>query len=157
MRLLSISVALLVSAFVLVGDLQAEGADVADVSMIKSLRDQSNKALTAHDLEKFVAFFDDDYIINYGSSQKTLSKEAETISNKKMFDENPKVDYLRTPVSVYISTSHPLAMEHGVWRGGPDENSIFSGRYTAGWRKTNGVWKIHNELFVTLKCEGKNC
>ena len=128
-----------------------------DVQAIKANSDLSNKALTAHDLDKFVGFFDDDYIISYGSSLKTLSKEAETASNKKMFTESPKVNYLRTPESVYISASHPLAMEHGVWRGGPDENSIFSGRYTAGWRKTAGIWKIHNELFVTLKCEGKNC
>jgi hypothetical protein len=136
---------------------QADETINPDVLAIKIIRDQSNKALTAHDLEKFVAFFDHDYIISYGSSKKSLSRDAEIDALKKSFAESPDMDYLRTPKSVYISASHPLAMEHGVWRGWQNKDTVFSGRYTAGWRKTDGIWKIHNELFVTLKCEGKNC
>jgi hypothetical protein len=105
--------------------------------------------------DKFVSFFDTDYITTYGSSKKTLSLDAETKSLKAMF--NDYVKYVGTPKDIYVSNVLPLAMENGTRIGGETLETTLSGRYTAAWRKTNGIWKIHNELFVTLACKGNNC
>lgn len=110
-----------------------------------------------HDLDKFVSFFDTDYIITEGSSTKVLSLDAEAKSIKAMFEEYPNVKYVRTPKDIYVSKALPLAMENGTWIGGSTLETLYRGRYTAAWRKADGVWKIHNEWFVTLTCEGKSC
>lgn len=137
--------------------LHATAADVKDDKAIEAQRQASNEAMAEHDLDKFVSIFDTDYIITYGSSKKALSLDAETKSLKAMFDDYDKVKYVRTPKDIYISNTLPLAMENGTWIGGETLETTLSGRYTAAWRKTNGIWKIHSELFVTLTCEGKNC
>jgi hypothetical protein len=132
-------------------------ADMNDSEAIESQRQASNAAMADRDVDKFNSFFDTDYIITYGSSAKVLSLEAEIKSIKAMFDDHPEVKFVRTPEDIYVSEAMPLAMESGKWIGGLTLETIYSGRYTAAWRKTEGVWKIHNELFVTLTCEGKNC
>ena len=131
--------------------------DIKDDDAIKAQREASNAAMADRDADKFVSFFDTDYIITYGSSAKSLSLEAETKSITVLFEDYPQVKYVRTPKDIYVSKAMPLAMENGTWIGGQTPDTTYSGRYTAAWRKTDGVWKIHNELFVTLKCEGKDC
>jgi ketosteroid isomerase-like protein len=128
-----------------------------DKKQIKLAREASNQAIAAHDVERLSSFFDVDYIINYGSSQKSLSLKEEIKSWEVYFQDYPKVIYTRTPVTVDVSSSALLAMEHGTWEGGKESSATFSGKYTAGWRKTDGVWKIHVELFVTLMCRGSSC
>ena len=134
----------------------ATADDVNDYKAIEAQRQASNTAMAGRDVDRFVSFFDTEYI-TYGSSKKVLSLAAETKSLKEMFDSYADVKYVRTPKDIYISKALPLAMENGTWIGGETLETTLSGRYTAAWRKTNGVWKIHNELFVTLTCEGKNC
>ncbi len=135
----------------------ADDNQTSDVDKIIAIRQASNEAIKNHNIERLFNFFDTDYIINYGSGIKILSMTEEENSWKEYFTSNPKGNYVRTPDKVYVSKSNPLAMEHGTWVGGANEDTIFSGRYSAGWRKTDGIWKIHNELFVTLMCRGSSC
>lgn len=130
---------------------------LSDQEAIKMQRHASNAALAARDAKKFVSFFDIDYIITYGSGAKTLSLEAETRSLKKMFDDHADVNYVRSPTNIHVSNVRPIAMENGIWVGGQSLEATYRGRYTAAWRKTEGMWKIHSELFVTLQCEGESC
>jgi hypothetical protein len=106
---------------------------------------------------QFVSFFDQDYIIMYGSSTKTLEVSDEKRSIETLFSDFPDVNYVRTPTDIQVSTLLPLAIEHGTWRGGQTTETTYGGRYTAAWRKVEDEWKIHNELFVTLTCEGSDC
>jgi ketosteroid isomerase-like protein len=75
-------------------------------------------------------------------------------------DQYPDVVYVRTPAEVTLSEANSRAIENGAWVGtrtsekGAQENG---GRYTAYWRKADGVWKIRSELFVTLYCKGEDC
>lgn len=130
---------------------------VSDQEAIERQRQASNTALAARDADKFISFFESDYIITYGSSAKTLSLDAEAKSIKKMFEDYPAVNYVRSPTDIHISNALPIAMENGTWIGGQTPETTYRGRYTAAWRKTDGIWKMHNELFVTLECEGKDC
>lgn len=135
----------------------ATAIDMKEHKQIETQRQASNAAMEDHDIDKFVSFFDADYIITYGSSTKVLSLDAETKSTKAMFEDYPEANYVRTPTAIYISEALPLAMENGTWIGGLTLETTYSGGYTAAWRKTDGIWKIHNELFVTLACTGKGC
>jgi hypothetical protein len=124
---------------------------------IEMQRQASNAAIAARDVNKFISFFDIDYIITYGSSAKTLSLDAEAKSVKKMFEDHADVNYVRSPTDIHLSNALPIAMENGTWIGGQTLEATYRGRYSAAWRKTDGIWKIHSELFVTLECEGKGC
>lgn len=147
---------LLVTVLMTVSTTNAD-ENTQDDQAIRALRAASNQAMAKRDADTFVSFFDDDYIITYGSSIKTLSLAAETQSIKTLFNDFPNVKYVRTPTDIHISNALPLAMETGTWAGGQSPETTYSGRYTAAWRKVNGTWKIHNELFVTLACKGKDC
>jgi len=136
----------------------------SDEAAIRAERAATNASIAAHDADAFAAFFEDDYIITYGSSGKELNRPQEMESIHQMFRERPDVLYVRTPTVIEISSALPLAMEQGTWVGTwTDENGAveYSGSYAAGWRKTDGTdgpkWKIHSELFVTLSCTGADC
>jgi hypothetical protein len=129
---------------------------VQDAKAIEAQRQASNAAMAERDVETFVSFFDTDYIITYGGGEKVLSLAAETKSLKAMFDGYADVKYVRTPQNIYVSNTEPLAMENGPWIDEETFDATNSGRYATAWRKTDGVWKIHNELFITLECEGSN-
>lgn len=135
----------------------AQVSEQNDVEQIKSKRIEFNMAIKNYDLDAITQFFDNDYIISYGSGSKVLSLKDEIASWQDLFSSMKGAYYVRTPIEVIISNNLPLAYEHGNWVGTEDGDETFSGRYTAAWRKTDGVWKLHNELFVTLGCEGAGC
>lgn len=63
------------------------------------------------------------------------------------------VRYERIVDSIDLSSSVPLAAEHGHWIGRlPDGKVFFTGTYMAMWRHTNLGWKLRSELFVSLTC-----
>lgn len=130
---------------------------VTDKQAIEMQRHESNAAIAARDVDKFISFFASDYVITYGSSAKTLSLDAEAKSVKKMFEDYADVNYVRSPTDIHLSNALPIAMENGTWVGGQTLEATYRGRYTAAWRKTDGIWKIHTELFVTLECDGESC
>lgn len=122
----------------------------SDVKTIKSLRAASNLALEAHDLLGFISHFDQDYSITYGSGEKSHCLSDEINSLEAHFKAYPDMVYVRTPDVIYVHCEGSLALEHGRWKGGPDPQTKISGRYSAGWRRTEAGWKIHSELYVTL-------
>jgi ketosteroid isomerase-like protein len=127
---------------------------------IRSLRAASNAAIAAHDAGAVASFFDEDYVITISTGAIERSRRAAAESFAAHFVEFPDVVYVRTPTEIVVSEAYPLAFETGTWVGsrtdanGPLENG---GRYTASWRKVDGVWKIHAELFVGLYCRGTDC
>ncbi|MGY8986360.1 MAG: nuclear transport factor 2 family protein [Sphingomonadales bacterium] len=127
-----------------------------DEDLIKSLREASNQAIKDHNLEAVNSFIDEDYVITISSGLIERSKEEHTVSFKAHFNNFPDVVYIRTPSEVNVSASHPLAFETGNWVGTRKGLEI-GGQYSAQWRKVEGYWKIHSELFTALYCTGPNC
>jgi ketosteroid isomerase-like protein len=127
---------------------------------IRSLRAASNAAIAAHDAGAVASFLDEDYVITISTGAIERSRREAVESFAAHFVEFPDVVYVRTPTEIIVSETYPLAFETGTWVGsrtdanGPLENG---GRYTASWRKVDGAWKIHAELFVGLYCRGKDC
>lgn len=147
-----------VSAAVISGAQDALSENEAET--IRSLRTQSNEAIARHDATSVGSFLADDYVITISTGAIERSREKHIDSFAAHFEQYPDVVYLRTPTTIRISESYPLAIEHGTWVGsrtttnGKLENG---GEYTAAWRKTGDVWKIYSELFVALYCRGEDC
>ena len=147
---------LLLAFLVGIGTAQAS----EDGDSIRSLRAESNRAIAAHDVETTISFMDDEYVITSSSGDILPGREENAASWAAHFAEFPDVVYVRTPAEVTISEAYPMAIEVGTWVGSmttANGQLKKGGRYTAGWRKVEGVWKIRSELFVALYCHGIDC
>lgn len=119
-----------------------------DIELIKSLRKSSNEAIANHDIDKLSSFWLKDLVLVRGNSTHLTGKDTITAEWKKLFTDNPKVLYIRTPSQITISTNDTLAWETGTWKAFNSYSS--GGNYSAMWKKSNNTWKILAELFVSL-------
>jgi len=131
-----------------------------DEDMIRSLRSLSNEAIARHDADAVGSFLDEDFVITISTGAIERSRDEHVRSFGQHFDEFPDVIYIRTPFSIMISESFPLAMEKGTWVGSrttANGDLETGGEYTAAWRKTDEGWKIYSELYVAQYCRGAGC
>ena len=73
------------------------------------------------------------------------------------FNDPAFLGYVREIDRIQVSTTGPLAAEHGHWTGRfqrSDGIQTITGTYLAMWRKTDAGWKLRSELFVSLACTG---
>jgi len=126
----------------------AQNDNEKNVSIIKSLRAASNEAIAKHDLDGLSKYWLDDLVLVRGNSSHVSRKDSIVAAWRKLFKENPKVSYIRTPKEIIISSNDSLAWETGTWKA---INSYSGGgKYSAMWKKSNTSWKIMAELFVSL-------
>ena len=119
-----------------------------DVILIKSLRIASNEALAKHDINGMSKYWLDDLVLIRGNSSHLTGKDTIVAAWRKLFNDNPTVNYTRVPTQITISNNDTLAWETGTWKA---VNSYSKGgNYSAMWKKTNNSWKILAELFVSL-------
>jgi len=123
-----------------------------DDETIRSIRAASNKAIKASDIAGFAVSLEPGFVVVTGNGS-FLSREAYIAAFAKDFEDPHSVRFERIVDSVELSSSVPLAAEHGHWvgrlAGGP---VIFSGTYLAMWRRSENGWKLRSELFVSLAC-----
>jgi len=131
-----------------------------DSEQIRTLRAQSNDAIARNDVTATLSFLDDEFHVTAGSGAMLSGAAEMGAALTQQFEAFEDVIYVRTVESVEISTSDPLAAEVGTWVGtwrSEDGPVRMGGRYSASWRRSEGVWRIRSELFVTLFCEGAGC
>lgn len=119
---------------------------------IRSIRAAFKAALAAGDMDTFVASLDEDYAGTGGSGGHVQSREqlAERVGAR--IDAAPGLHYVRTPQHIEVGDGGTRAFETGYWvEVHPDASEGLGGRYSAHWRKRDGRWVIHGELFVTLE------
>jgi ketosteroid isomerase-like protein len=123
-----------------------------DEGSIRELRAASNRAIAASDSEAFAASLAPDFVVVVGNGT-FLAREAYVAAFAKDFQDPHSVRFERVTDSIELSTSLPVAAEHGHWigrvAGGPE---LYSGTYLAMWRKSEGGWQLRSELFVSLTC-----
>jgi ketosteroid isomerase-like protein len=123
-----------------------------DEERIRDLRAASNSAIGARNKEKFAASLAPDFVVVTGNGS-FLSREAYIAAFAKDFEDPRSVRFERSADSIELSSSLPLAAEHGHWIGRiPDGPVLFSGTYLAMWRKSPSGWQLRSELFVSLAC-----
>ena len=123
-----------------------------DEETIRGLRAASNQAIAAGDIAGFSASLEQGFVVVTGNGS-SLTREAYIAVFAKDFENPHSVRFERIVDSIEISSSVPLAAEHGHWigrvPGGPD---LFRGTYLAMWRKSESGWRLRSELFVSLAC-----
>lgn len=119
-----------------------------NIALIQSAREASNQAIAKHDIDGISKFWYDDFVQVRGNSTSLTGKDTIVASWKKLFNDNPTVVYIRTPLQITISTNDTLAWETGTWKA--FNSYSHGGNYSAMWRKSNDTWKIQAELFVSL-------
>lgn len=141
-----------------VNALKAQG--IGDEAAIRAAREQSNRAIARHDVDAVISFLDADFVIIVSTGAILHSRDEMSKEFTQHFAEFPDVVYVRAPTDITVSDVYPLAIENGTWVGTrttPNGGLKNGGKYTAGWRKIEGVWKIHSELYVALHCDGTDC
>lgn len=120
-----------------------------DEQLIRKARQASNEAIARQDVEAITNFFLDDYVVVRGSGTVMVGKENNKANWKQIFKDTPETRFERIPSEIIISQTNPdLAWESGVWQGFNTYSK--GGRYSAQWKKKDGVWKLQAELFVAL-------
>jgi ketosteroid isomerase-like protein len=120
-----------------------------DEELIRSARQSSNEAIAKQDVERITSFWLDDYVVIRGSGVIESGKETNKENWHRIFKEAPKTYFERFPNEIIVSKTNPgIAWETGVWKGFNTYSS--GGRYSAQWKKIDGVWKMQAELFVAI-------
>ncbi|MCX6216668.1 nuclear transport factor 2 family protein [Spirosoma sp.] len=129
----------------------------AEVTVIRALRQQSNLAIEKRDLSGFGETMLPEIDVTRGSGSHVSGRDSVLASVAVQFKDPAFLGYVRMPDSIQVSTSNPLAAEHGHWTGRfqrADGVQTITGSYLSMWRKTGQGWKIRSELFVSLSCTG---
>lgn len=155
MRLTS-SVRFLILILILFIASRAQGQST-DIAQIRAVRAQSNRAILARDLNTLIGSMLPEMQVTAGSGRHLASRDTVAALFAKTFSDRAFLEYVRTPDSIQVSTTNPLAAEHGHWVGRwqrADGIQITQGTYLAMWRRTETGWKLRSELFVALSCTG---
>lgn len=151
---------LLLSGFLLISlcaPAQTKPSEAPDSVAIKALRAQSNRAIQSRNLTAFGETMLPDIEVTRGSGSHVSGRDSVLTSVAVQFNDPNFRGYVRDMDRIDISTTSPLAAEHGHWTGRfqrPDGIQTITGVYLAMWRKTEAGWKIRSELFVSLACTG---
>jgi pimeloyl-ACP methyl ester carboxylesterase/ketosteroid isomerase-like protein len=120
-----------------------------DEAQIRAARTASNDAIARHDADGIVRDMLTDYSIVTGKGQQVEGKDTLRAFWQKTFKIMPGVTYIRTPLSIVISSNDSLAWETGYWTA--EHSYSKGGNYSAMWRRSGDSWKLASELFVALK------
>ena len=134
-----------------------EPGAVAGSEEVRAMRQRSNAAIAAHDIDAFAATLLPEVIVTSGNGGVLVGRDSVRASLARAFADPTFVDYVRVTDRVELSVVRPTAAEHGHWTGhwrtasGQEE---ISGTYLAMWRRTDAGWRVRSELFVSLACRG---
>jgi len=147
------------------GDRIALVSTPRDETIIHDSRAASNAALAAHNAAAFAQVLKDDATVVAASGTVIQGRAAVQQSIESRWKAQPDLVFVRTPTSIEISRSEPVASERGTWTGHattPAGPADWRGDYLAVWRKTTSSaglpsWTIASEVFVPLDCTGSGC
>lgn len=134
---------------------------VVDSEKIEAIRADSNTAIARRDVLGIVSSLASEYQITVGTGVLYQGgPEEEAVAWAATFAERKDVVYVRTPVTIEVSSYLPRAIEHGHWVGSwiaSGGHKEVGGSYTASWSMRKEEWKIRSEIYVTLYCNGPGC
>jgi len=125
---------------------------------IRMARARSNQAWADRDLTAYKATITSDFTVTTGNSTAYTHDEFLALLAREFPDPAGR-RCVRTIDSIDLSTSHPLAAEHGHWRCTSQQADgllVANGTYLAMWRREGEHWLTRSELFVTLACSGSS-
>jgi ketosteroid isomerase-like protein len=111
-----------------------------------------NRAIVDADLNAIAPVLAADVVLVAGTDSAVIAgRKAQLATWKREFASRDRAVYVRTPHEIIVSPIHPIAFEHGEWRGlaAVGGVQVGSGPYTAKWRQIGEDWVIEAELYLT--------
>lgn len=118
-------------------------------SHIRALREQSNQAIAAHNVDRTVLFMAPDIVVGVAGGPTLTGREASRAALAVQFADRAFVTYVRT-IEQVTQTDPMRATERGRWVGRWRLTSgMFEqdGSYIAEWRFSEMGWLISSEIF----------
>ena len=156
-RAIALSFVLLVGTTLLARATAGQVQQAGDENAIRAAREQSNKAIAAHDLTGIAAAWMPDVHVVSSTSAQTAGRDANRERMSQQFSRRPDTIYVRKPITIEVFDAWAVASERGEWTGRwtePDGKLEIGGTYQAQWRKVDGQWLIQAEVFVPTRCSG---
>jgi ketosteroid isomerase-like protein len=169
MRLVQIRLLLMTTILAVVGGcsitIGQQATPESEERAIRLAREAQNEAIRVHDLRAISEYWEAEVRSTAGTGEFVSGRDEYTNAFERAFAAYDDVVYTRVPdtielSSVDISGVQEMASESGTWTGSwtsPRGRTQLLGVYDAMWRKRNGRWRIHSELFVALVCTGPEC
>lgn len=134
-------------------------ASADDAAPIVEQRQAFNAAIREADLPAVSSVLAADVVLVAGTHSDLFTGRAAqlTIWREDFAKGADRLVYIRTPECIERSGITPMALEFGRWRGEDASGNFAAGRYTAKWRRVDGVWVIEAEIFMTDDCGGEGC
>lgn len=132
----------------------------SDEQQIRAVRAGFNAAIARHDVPTILSFLEEEFRVATSAGGFFNSRQEMGNAFTRTFAEFKDALYVRTPDAVEVSANGASASETGRWVGTwttPSGPFRTGGRYSAYWRKANGRWLLHAEMYVPLHCEGTGC
>ena len=118
---------------------------------VKQVRQASNAAIKAQDLDGIAATLAQDCHVTVGSGEALVGRDQILAAFKEQFAEDATLSFDRRPSTIKARRDGLLAYEEGGWTAFSAGAATASGRYAASWIRTGDDWFIQSELFVTLR------
>lgn len=133
-----------------------------EISSLRSLRAQNNRAIAAHDLDATMRIVGEDSVLVGGNSGIDRSRDDNRKGWAEEFARPGHDRYIRTPTRFEVGARKGVlrAAELGTWQGIDHlatGDSRPYGSYFVHWSKATGEWKVVAETYVTLGCRGRGC
>lgn len=129
----------------------------SDVSTIRSLRLENNRAIADHDAARMREVWANDIQLTCCGNATYSGASALAASYAQFEFKDPSfVEYVRIPQRIEVNGDGLAAQEYGRWIGVfKSPHTMHSGRYSALWKKDGGSWKIARESYVPMKPESQ--
>lgn len=119
---------------------------------IRHLRQQSNSAIAARDVDRVVSIMDPDIVVAVAGGPVLRGLKASRDAFAEQFAERGFLGYVRTPEVITLHDPPTGATERGTWSGRWQTASgvhTQSGRYSATWQHSMMGWRLVAETFST--------
>lgn len=119
---------------------------------IRRLREQSNAAIAARDVERVVSFMSPDVVVAVAAGPTLTGIDASRQAFAEQFADRAFGGYVRTPADVTLLQAPVRAVERGRWTGrwhtktGIHEQG---GAYVAEWQPGSMGWMIVSERYAS--------
>jgi hypothetical protein len=130
----------------------APGSAPSDVSQIRALRLENNRAIYERDVATLRKAWKSNIRLVESDGSTWAGADALSRSYSSVEFKDPNfVEYVRIPSDITIAANGMHAAERGNWTAidKPPER-VRSGTYLASWEKVDGTWKIVYEAYVAL-------
>jgi uncharacterized protein (TIGR02246 family) len=128
-----------------------------DERLIREARARSNAAIAAHDADAIARVWTEDVHVVRSTGTQTSGREPNRQRMAKQFAARPDTIYIRQPSAIDVYLPWEMASERGEWTARwtePDGIVETGGTYLVQWRRVDGQWLMHAELYVPTRCKG---